>query len=237
MSGRGGEILRGLVFYPLFYGWLFVGGVVLTPWALLSERRARQAVRFWVVGLRAILRLVGITVETRGAPPRGRALIAAKHQSLLDVFMLFEALEAPRFVMKQSLARMPIFGFFAKRVGAVPVDRGGGRQAARAMADALLKGPRANGQMVIYPQGTRVAPGAAAPYKAGVWTLYEESGLACAPAATNAGERLPRGLRVRPGRAVVAFLEPIPAGLSRGAFLAILEREIEVETEALARRD
>jgi 1-acyl-sn-glycerol-3-phosphate acyltransferase len=165
-----------------------------------------------------------VRTEIRGPLPTGRVIVAAKHQSMLDVFMLFEALPEARFAMKRELTRAPVFGFFALRVGAVPVDRGGGSPALRAMVEALADKP---GQLVIYPQGTRVAPGAAAPYKIGVHALAEASGLTVIPAATNSGLFWPRGVAIRPGLAVVEFLAPVPPGLDRAAFMARLEAEIE----------
>lgn len=228
------ELVRGAAFYALFYLMLAVGGLALMPFAMRSEKAAIRASKLWFRVLFKVLRAVaGVRVEVRGAPPRGRALVGAKHGSMLDVFILFHALEEARFVMKRELTGAPIFGWFALRVGAVPVDRGGGREAARSMAQALLRGPRARGQMVIYPQGTRTPPGEARPWKPGVWHIYQETGLACTPAATNAGWLLPRGLRVRPGVAVVEFLEPIPPGLDRAAFMARLEREAEAASARL----
>lgn len=229
------ELARGTAFYVLFYLMMLGGGLVLMPFAMRSERAAVRASKLWFRALFVVLRRVaGVRVATRGAPPRGRALLAAKHQSMLDVFILFEALEEARFVMKRELTRAPIFGWFALRVGAVPVDRGGGRPAAQAMAEALLRGERARGQMVIYPQGTRVPPGEAKPWRPGVWHLYQETGLPCTPVATNAGWLLPRGVRARPGTAVVEFLAPIPPGLPREAFMERLEREVEAASARLA---
>jgi 1-acyl-sn-glycerol-3-phosphate acyltransferase len=159
-------------------------------------------------------------------------VVAAKHQSMLDVFMLFEALPEARFVMKRELTRAPVFGFFALRVGAVPVDRGGGSAAMRAMVETLAARP--TGQLVIYPQGTRTPPGETRPYKIGVHALYQAAGAPCIPAATNSGLFQPRGLAIRPGVAVVEFLDPIPPGLAREPFMARLEAIVEEGAARLA---
>ena len=90
------------------------------------------------------------------------------------------------------------------------------------------------GQLVIYPQGTRVAPGDHKPYKVGVGILYEELDQPCYPVATNVGLFWPkRGILRKPGTAVVEFLDPIEPGLSKEDFMAVLEERIEGRSNAL----
>ena len=229
--------LRGAVFYALFYGSMGVWGLAMGVPAALSARMAQwTAKRFFAFTFLLLRVLCGLRVAVRGPVPDGPVVIAAKHQSMLDVFLLYHALPHARFVMKRELLRAPVFGWYAQRVGAVPVDRGGGSAALRAMVDALLRGGQVDGQIVIYPQGTRVPPGAARPYKIGVHAVYEESGLPCVPVATNVGAFQPRGVAVYPGEAVVAFLPPIEPALPREPFMARLEAEIESASAALLPR-
>ena len=90
------------------------------------------------------------------------------------------------------------------------------------------------GQLVIYSQGTRVAPGAKAPYKVGTAVLYEQLGQPCVPMATNVGLFWPRkGILRKPGLAVVEFLPPIPPGMERRAFMEHLEETVEAKSNAL----
>ena len=101
-----------------------------------------------------------------------------------------------------------------------------------------MKGVRAGtqepGQLIIYPQGTRVAPGVQRPYKVGTAILYAETGQTCVPAATNVGVFWPRtGIYRKPGLAVVAFLEPIAPGLEQDAFMERLETEVETASNRL----
>ena len=91
-------------------------------------------------------------------------------------------------------------------------------------------------QLVIYPQGTRVAPGARPPFKVGAGVLYDRLGTACVPAATNAGVFWGRrSWYRRPGTAVVEFLEPIPPGMPVPAFMAEIEGRIEAASDRLMR--
>lgn len=226
--------LRGAVFYALFYPALILWGATFALPSALSERVARWTARTFFALVFVMLRLIcGLRVAVRGPVPSGRVVVAAKHQSMLDVFLLFHAMPDSHFVMKQELVRAPVFGWYARRCGAVAVDRGGGAAAMRAMLDALLGGGGRPGPIVIYPQGTRTPPGETRSYKVGVHALYAESGLPCVPAATNVGAFQPRGLGVRPGLAVVQFLPPIAPGLEREPFMARLEGEIETASAAL----
>lgn len=230
------DALRGIVFYCYFYATMALGGLIFFPAAALSPRAARWCGKFWLRGVFAALRRIGgVRTEIRGPVPDGRVVIAAKHQSMLDVFMIVYALPEGRFVMKRELVRAPVFGWYAMRMGAVPVDRGGGQAALKAMVESVMAGARHGGQIVIYPQGTRVAPGARAPYKAGVHALYEASGLPCIPAATNSALRWPKGIALHPGVAVVEFLPAVAPGMARGPFMEKIEAEIETASARLAR--
>ena len=90
------------------------------------------------------------------------------------------------------------------------------------------------GQLIIYPQGTRVPPGVHKPYKVGSAVLYDQLGQDCVPAATNVGLFWPKkGILRKPGLAVVEFLPSIAAGTDQRTFLTRLEREVERASNAL----
>jgi 1-acyl-sn-glycerol-3-phosphate acyltransferase len=102
------------------------------------------------------------------------------------------------------------------------------------MLAEVAAGRDEGGQLIIYPQGTRVAPGAALPYKPGTAALYGELGQPCVPVAANVGLFWPRaGLDLRPGRAVVEFLAPLPPGLPKEEFLRRIEAAIEPASDRL----
>ena len=223
------QLIRSLVFNTYMYGWMAVLGIAMAPWALFSAQGARRTC--WLYAhhvLQVLPRLTGIRPEVRGPLPSGGALVAAKHQSFLDILMIYEALPRPFFIMKAILRFAPFLGQYALRLGCIPVRRGRRAEAIREMLAEVRSGRRADGQLVIYPQGTRVAPGARLPYKVGTFALYEQLGQPCVPVAANVGVFWPRrGVLRHPGRAVVEFGEPIPPGLDRAAFMTLLEERIE----------
>ncbi|MEO0390101.1 MAG: lysophospholipid acyltransferase family protein [Pseudomonadota bacterium] len=227
--------IRSLVFMTQAYVLMLVWGIVFAPWALVSPRGARMACKTWAMYAMWSARwMVGIQTEVRGTVPSGEVLIAAKHQSFLDILMIFNALPTAKFIMKRELLYTPIIGIYAYRLGCVPVARGKRGAAIAKMVKDVEAGRAQPGQLVIYPQGTRVAPGAHVPFKVGTAVLYTQLGQPCVPVATNAGLFWPRsGVLRTPGRAIVEFLDEIPSGQERDPFIAQLEDVVETRSNAL----
>ncbi len=229
--------IRALLFIAQMYVMFVVIGLGYVPYAIFSRHGARAACKafsryvFWSMEW-----MIGLKAQVRGEVPQGEVLIAAKHQSFLDIMMIFTALPSAKFIMKRDILWTPIIGFYAKRLDCVPVERGK-RGAAIAKMVADVEAGRANaGQLIIYSQGTRVAPGVKAPYKVGTGVLYEQLGQPCVPVAINVGVFWPRkGLWRKPGVAVVEFLPPIAPGMDRDAFMELLEASVEGKSDALMR--
>jgi 1-acyl-sn-glycerol-3-phosphate acyltransferase len=229
-------LVRSLIFDALLYLTMAVMGILGAPLALWSVDGAYAVCRAFCRVTFFYLRVVcGLRVEVRGEPPRAEVLVAAKHQSFLDILILFEALPRPKFIMKKELKWAPILGLYALRIGSTPVNRGQRGKAMKAMVEHAGRSTEPR-QLVIYPQGTRVAPGARLPFKVGAGVLYERLGETCVPAATNAGVFWGRRSPYRrPGLAVVEFLPPIPPGLPVGEFMALVEDRVEETSDALMR--
>ncbi len=223
------QYLMSLIFIGQMYLSMAVLAVFWTPIVLFRREAAFDAVHSytrWVRWSAAVL--VGLKSEIRGEVPQDEVLIASKHQSFFDIIMIVSAVPRPKFIMKKELLWAPILGWYATRIGCVPVDRGRRSQAMAEMVANVKAGRQKAGQLIIYPQGTRVAAGATKPYKIGVGVLYGELGQDCVPAATNVGVFWPRhGLLRKPGLAVVEFLPRIPAGQPIESFMATIEPVIE----------
>ncbi len=229
------QYLRSLLFVAQMYLMMAVLAVYFTPWAIVDRRGAFAGIRTYCRWVRWTASwMVGLKSEIRGTVPTGEVLIAAKHQSFLDIIMIVSVCPRPKFIMKSALKWAPILGWYAQRIGCVPVERGKRREAMRQMMRGVREGRTEPGQLIIYPQGTRVAPGATMPYKVGAVVLYEETGQPCVPAATNVGVFWPRiGIARKPGLAVVEFLPEIAPGLESEDFMARIETEIETASNRL----
>jgi len=228
-------LVRSLVFDACLYGLMLVYGVLFAPLALWSVDGAYIACKTYTRSVLWLLRVIcGLRHEVRGPVPSGEVIVCAKHQSFLDIIILVNVLPRAKFIMKRELRWAPILGLYALRIGSTPVARGQRSKAMRAMVSHAEGGRADPGQLIIYPQGTRVAPGATLPYKIGAGVLYERLGRTCVPAATNVGVFWGRhSVYRRPGLAVVEFLPPIPPGLPVPEFMARLETEVEANSNRL----
>jgi 1-acyl-sn-glycerol-3-phosphate acyltransferase len=228
-------LARSLAFEALFYALMGVMGILGLPAVLLSRDATLRVMKLYCRIVLGILGLLcGLRWQVQGAVPTGTVLVAAKHQSFLDVLILMLVLPRPKFVMKRSLLWMPVFGLYAWRIGCVAIDREAGMRAMNRMRAGFAAQGSEGGQVVIYPQGTRVAPGARLPYRPGAGLLYAAFALPCVPVATDSGRFWSRAsLLRRPGLATVAFLDPLAAGLAPRAFLGEIEARIEAASDAL----
>ena len=229
------QYVLSVIFIAQMYAAMVVLAIWWTPIALFRRDAAFDAIHAYCNWVRGSARvLVGLRSEIRGEVPQDEVIIAAKHQSFFDIIMIVSAAPRPKFIMKKELMWAPILGWYAKRIGCIPVDRGKRSQAMTKMVADVKAGTEQPGQLIIYPQGTRVAAGAQKSYKVGVGVLYGQLGQDCIPAATNVGVFWPRhGLMRKPGLAVVEFLPRIPAGKSVEDFMAVIEPTIEAASNRL----
>ena len=227
--------LRSLLFVIQMYLAIVLIMLAYTPLAIVNRAASLAWIKLYCRWVRWTARvMVGLHTEVRGNVPAGAVLIASKHQSILDSIILASVLPAPRFIMKKQLSWIPVAGWHGLRAGFVPVDRGKRGMAIKKMLADVAAGTTGPGQIIIYPQGTRTAPGVYLPYKKGTAALYAQLEQPCVPVATNVGVFWPRhGIYRKPGVAVVEFLAPIAPGLASDAFMAAVEFSIEPNSNRL----
>ena len=225
----------------LLAGWMFASalalGLLCLPLLLGPARYAMAPIRLWAQSqLWALRVLVGARVEVRGRErlPQGACLLAAKHQSMLDTLVAMTLAPWPCIVLKRELMWIPVFGWYAAKARMIALDRTGRPGDVRQMLEAARTALAQGRQVLIYPEGTRRSPGAEPAYKGGVGLLYKELGAPCALLATNSGISWPaHGLLKHPGQVVFEVLPAVAPGLSRKAFMARLEGEIEGASDRL----
>ena len=212
-----------------------VMAIYFIPMSAIRNEWAYTAIKMYCRYVRwSAQRIVGLRSEIRGRVPAGEVLICAKHQSFFDILILCSILPKPRFVMKKELARTPIVAYFARKIECVSVDRGKKGAAIVQLKQGALAKKGQPGQLIIYPQGTRVAPKARKPYKVGSGVIYTLLEMTCVPVATNVGCFWPRKAIFRsPGLAVVEFLPAIEPGLAQEVFMQKMERLVESSSDRL----
>lgn len=228
---------RALAFNVAFFAWTGLLGTIALPVLLMPRRTVVRFGAFWSRGALFLLRtIVGLDHRIVGFDriPAGGAIIAMKHQSAWDALILALVFDDPAPIVKRELLLLPIYGWYARRAGSIGIDRKARGGALRWMVAAARKAAAEGRPIVIFPQGTRVAPGASMPYQPGVFALYRALALPLVPAAVNSGLFWGRrSFLKRPGHITLEFLEPIPPGWPRRRLMEELEQRIETATAAL----
>jgi len=227
------NLARTIVFSILFYG-LSVPIVLGAPLvALFGSRALIGYAHLWAGLLEGSARIVlGIRVEVEGAVPPGPVLFAAKHESMFETLVLAHLLHAPRVVMKRELTRIPVWGWASTIYGVIPVDR---QASAKALREILREGEKALAEgrsVMIFPEGTRVAPGEAPPLRAGFAGLYRTLNLPVVPIAVRSGHVWPRKGAKKPGVVTLHFGAPIAPGLPRKEAEALVHSGINALNDA-----
>ena len=232
-------VIRSLLFNTLFYANLIVHMIVALPTLALPYPILRVFIRSYALTSLWLLRVIcGTRVEWRGTDklPKSPCIVASKHQSAWETFALYAVLADPIYVLKRELMWIPLFGWYTRRAGLIPVDRSAGMAALSRMtarAQKALAGRRTR-QLVIFPEGTRRPPGAEPDYKPGIVYLYGKAGVPCVPLALNSGLYWPRRSLLRfPGTIMVEIMDPIPPGLDKTSFFTRLQSDIETATDRL----
>lgn len=197
-------------------------------WGLSAYTHSMLFLMRWVAGIR---------VEIRGrkhVPAHGPCIIAAKHQSYGDGFVMFSQFHDLSFVTGDHLERFPLIPAILRKAGAIVVDNCGGVHARTAMSDQMQALKGTNRRVLIYPEGHLVPVGEKKPYRKGVWHLYDALECPVVPVATNLGLCWPQQeWRKNKGKVVVEFLPAIAPGEDKECFMADLETRVEAQSVAL----
>jgi 1-acyl-sn-glycerol-3-phosphate acyltransferase len=233
------QAIRSALFYVLFIGQTILVAVTIGTIALFAGRTTFgwELAKYWCRSNLQMLRwVVGMRTKVSGLEniPPGGCIIAAKHQSDWDVFAIFPHSVRPAYIVKKELMRIPFWGWAARSLDCIEVDRKKGAQAIPEMMRQAHAAVERGCRIVIFPEGTRKAPLAPADYKYGVARLYAELKVPVVPVALNSGLFWGRNSPVIwPGLAQAKFLPAIEAGLAPDVFLARLKKAIESESDDL----
>jgi 1-acyl-sn-glycerol-3-phosphate acyltransferase len=240
--------VRSVVFNVLFYAIMIVTMIITAPWSLvLSRDHLMSFVRAWARSSLVLMRQVcKLDYEIRGMEnmPKGGFIFAGKHQSFWETFAFIPYLHDPCYIIKRELSYVPIWGWYAIKARMVFVSRGKGQTALREISEGGAREAAAGRSIMLFPDGTRRAPGAPPAYKFGVTHLYRQLGVPVLPVALNSGLYWPRRKFLRyPGRILAELLPPIAPGLSAEAFQERLVKDTEdacdrllVEADGAAQR-
>jgi len=222
---------RSLIYQVVFYFWTTLVAIGGLPALILPKSVVWAISPLWSRVSFALLRgITGLGYRLEGTEhiATGPVIYASKHQSAWDTMIFPVVLKNPIVVLKKELRLIPFYGWYLTKYGAISIDRSGGASTLRAMVQDARKAMEEGRPIVVFPEGTRTAPGEQARYQSGVAALYRELGVPVVPVALNSGLFWGRRSYLRkPGTIVLRFLPAIPPGLDRRAFMQRLESDIE----------
>ena len=238
-------LLRSLVFNLWFYGLTVLIVVLIVLPILLSGRLdapaamtiARRWAALMLFGLRHICGTTWQLTGRENLPAEGPALIASMHQSAFDTMVWLLLVPNACYVIKQELLDIPVFGHLCARARMIAVDRATGAQAIRSLLKGADRAVADRRHIIIFPEGTRVAPGQTVALQPGIAALASRTGLPVIPVATDSGTYWGRrAFRRRSGVIRIAIGQPIPAGIQRHELMTRLEAALVHGAENLSRK-
>lgn len=230
--------LRSLLFNLAFYVNIIVQMVVWTPYYFLAPRNKAWFVpKFWARSNHWLFeKIVGTRYEVSGLEnlPHEACIVAPKHQSFWDTYAFLPYVPDPIYILKRELMWIPLFGWYVAKMKMIPVHRGSRSVALKSIVRGAQPAIAQKRQIMIYPEGTRRAPGDVPHYKFGIAHLYAQLNLPVVPIAHVAGLYWPRRKFLRyPGVIKCRVLPAIQPGLDSEAFLAELQRVTEAACDEL----
>ncbi|PWB81183.1 MAG: 1-acyl-sn-glycerol-3-phosphate acyltransferase [Methylocystaceae bacterium] len=230
-------LLRSLLFNLAFYVNLIVLMTIWLPALLMRRQASLELGRAWGrTSLWLLDKIVGLKVEFRGLEniPRGAFIVACKHQSVWETFVLPIKFPDFSYILKHELIFIPFFGWYLLSAEQIAIDRAKGGKILPELTRKVKALFEQGRQLFIFPEGTRRPVGAPPEYKFGIAHLYRETGAPCLPVALNSGLFWPRRTILRrAGTVVVEFLPPIPPGLGTREFFDLLQDRMETATDKL----
>ena len=159
--------------------------------------------------------------------------IASSHQSMFETFYLQTIFNSPIFILKKELLKIPVFGWYLKKIGSIAVNRNKISKENLGFIDNIKnKIHFTNRPIIIFPQATRILPDERIPLKKGVGRIYKELGIKCQPLAINSGRVWPKNGPLLSNKSItVSILEPINIGMNQEDFLKLLENKIYSELD------
>jgi 1-acyl-sn-glycerol-3-phosphate acyltransferase len=231
------QFIKSLVFNFFLYVGIIIVLIAALPTLILPPKFTLYFGKFLAYYIILILRLIlntkVIFYGLENLKKVKKFFIASAHQSMFETFVLQAPLDFPVFILKKELLRIPLFGWYLKKIGSIEIIRGTTTKDNLNFFDKIKNTiQKHNRPLLIFPQGTRVNFNDRSPFKKGVGRIYDSLKLPCIPVALNSGKIWPKNSFIKyPGNIHISFLEPIKPGLEKSVFLKILEEKIYSETE------
>ena len=234
------QFIRSLLFTILFYFTLILVFVLAIPTLILPSKSTLVCGKILAHMIIYLLRFVlGVKVTFSGIEnlnKNERFFVASAHQSLLETFILQAPLQYPIFILKKELLKIPLFGWYLKKIGSIDIVRDTTTKDNLNFFDKIKNNVKISKRpLLIFPQGTRVKFGEKLPFKKGAGKIYEALNLPCVPVALNTGKVWPKNSFLKYSNDIkISFLEPVEPGKDKNIFINEIETKIYKEIDNLA---
>ena len=220
-----GIILISIIFIPSFFltqKIVLFGGKIMGHWSAFC--------------LRFFLSTKIVIKGEEKVVSNNKFFIASSHQSMFETFYLQTIFNSPIFILKKELLKIPIFGWYLKKIGSVSINRNKTSKENLGFFEQISRFvEKSNRPLIIFPQGTRLHPNDRSPFKKGSARIYEELKIKCLPVAINSGFVWPKkGPKNSNLTLTISILAPIEPGMSKEIFLKKLQEDIYSELAKLA---
>ena len=226
------QLIRSVLFTILFYLTLIVVFIIAIPTLILPSKTTlicgKILAHMIIFLLRFILGVKVIFSGIENLKKNERFFVASAHQSLLETFILQAPLQYPIFILKKELLKIPLFGWYLKKIGSIDIVRDTTTKDNLDFFDKIKNNIEISKRpLLIFPQGTRVRFGERTPFKKGAGRIYQALNLPCVPVALNTGKVWPKNSFLKYNHDIkISFLEPIEPGKDKNIFINDLETKI-----------
>ena len=231
------QFLKSLFFNLFLYLGIILVFILAIPTLFLPSKFTlyfgKILAYYIIIILRIILNTKVVFHGLENLKKTDKFFVASAHQSMFETFVLQAPLNFPVFILKKELLKIPLFGWYLKKIGSIEIIRETTAKDNLNFFDKIKKTITDNYRpLLIFPQGTRVKFGERVKFKKGAGRIYSSLNLPCIPIALNSGKIWPKNSFMKfNGDIHISFLEPIMPGMERNKFLEHLEKKIYDESD------
>lgn len=227
-------IVRSIIFNFLFYFTILFFGILFLP-LLFSEKLTRQGVRFWALLIIFLLKkIIGakIIYQNKYVFKKKGYLLAANHQSVFDTIFFLKEFDKVIYVVKKELQFIPIYGWYATRLGNIFVNRKKRIESVKNISEKVSKALKMNYKIIIFPEGTRQVNNKIGDIKPGIFVIQKFCKSLVYPVYINSNSVWPKNDFVKRNKSIrVKVLEPLKYEERKREFITKLKTCLEEENK------
>ena len=220
-------LLRVFFFNFIFYFSILFFGLLFLP-TLISRTLTRKSVRVWskcIIFFLTKIFNIKIVFKNNSLKEKEGQVIAANHQSAFDTIFFLAAFDKTIYVIKKELIFIPVYGWYAMRLGNIYIDRKKKIESIKKISKNIVNLIKQDYKIVIFPEGTRQPPKKIGAIKPGVFLIQDRLKRPIFPVYIDSGETWPKNsFKIKRKNIFIKSLKPIPYGLTKKKFKEILKK-------------